>query len=189
MTEEDDEDDRRRAERVPINAEFGQLPDATYISNLSESGLFVQTPDRAAMGSIVRLRFTVLLADPFVLEACGRVVRHSEDPVGMGIEFTELSPETMLRINDVVALEQPRELGPPVAGADPFDGQQTVVRGQIPIGPEALTRTHRPSAKDDGEDGATSRFPVVSESASTSGEGFLLGSGEYEVVDDSEDEP
>lgn len=105
---------RRRAERVPVNSEFGTLPGPTYVSDLSEGGVFVHTDQLLAIGSAVELRFTVLLEDPVVLQARGRVVRHQDDPRGMGIEFTRIAPDVVLRIADVVTHARPRDLGPPL---------------------------------------------------------------------------
>lgn len=112
--------ERRRAERIPINMEFSAVPEATYISDLSEYGVFVHTPRPAPLGAKIRLRFSVLLDDPVVISAEGRVVRHqggAQSP-GMGIEFTELDPETILRINDVVSRQRPRDSGPPLHSED-----------------------------------------------------------------------
>jgi len=119
MADDDDEQDRRRAERIPINLEFASMPSGIYISDLSEYGVFVHTDTPAAIGSKLRLRFTVLLDDPVVITAQGWVVRHQQEPsVGMGIEFTDLDPETILRINDVVSRQRPRDSGPPLPRSD-----------------------------------------------------------------------
>lgn len=127
----DDQDgpDRRRAARIPINAEFATMPSATFISDLSEYGVFVHTPAPSPRGTRLRLRFTVLLDDPVILEAEGRVVRQQYEPVsGMGIEFSELSPEMILRINDVVSRQRPLDLGPPLSREDALDTAQTLRR-------------------------------------------------------------
>jgi hypothetical protein len=39
----------------------------------------------------VNLRFTVIMDDIETVEGVGEVVRVSDDPVGMGVVFTELS--------------------------------------------------------------------------------------------------
>lgn len=116
----DDPSDRRRAERVPINLEFSAVPSVTYISDLSEYGVFVHTPRPANLGVRIRLRFSVLLDDPVIITAEGRVVRHQGAPEspGMGIEFTDLDPETILRINDVVSRQRPRDSGPALPSDD-----------------------------------------------------------------------
>lgn len=112
----DSPEERRRAERVDVNFEFTGSSDApTFVSNVSEYGVFVQTDALMPMGAEVQLRFTVLLEDPVILEGRGRVVRHqTEHPRGMGFEFTALDPEMLLRLNDVVRLNRPRESGPPL---------------------------------------------------------------------------
>lgn len=117
MADRDDEQgDRRRAERVPINAEFGALPETTYVSDLSEHGVFVHTSRGLPVGTAVTLRFTVLLDDPVVLEAAGRVVRRSHAPAGLGIAFTELAPEMALRLQDVITRQRPRDIIRPLEG-------------------------------------------------------------------------
>ena len=127
-----DPGDRRRATRIPINTEFASMPSATFISDLSEYGVFVHTPTPSPRGSKLKLRFTVLLDDPVIIEGEGRVVRQQFAPVsGMGIEFTELAPEMILRINDVVSRQRPRDSGPPVRpeGDDGLDVAGTLMRG------------------------------------------------------------
>ncbi len=140
-SEDDDAGDRRRAARIPVNAEFASIPSATFISDLSEYGVFVHTPTPSPRGARLRLRFTVLLDDPVIVEAEGRVVRQQFEPyAGMGIEFTELAPEMILRINDVVSRQRPRDLGPPLGRedgteadadteTDPLETAQTLTRG------------------------------------------------------------
>ncbi|MBK6923251.1 MAG: PilZ domain-containing protein [Deltaproteobacteria bacterium] len=118
MADRDDEQgDRRRAQRVPINAEFGALPETTYVSDLSEHGVFVHTSRGLPVGTAVTLRFTVLLDDPVVLEASGRVVRRSHAPAGLGIAFTELRPEMALRLQDVITRQRPRDIIRPLEPA------------------------------------------------------------------------
>lgn len=130
MASDQDEPDRRRAARIPINAEFATMPSATFISDLSEYGVFVHTPAPSPRGTRLRLRFTVLLDDPVILEAEGRVVRQQYEPVsGMGIEFSELAPEMILRINDVVSRQRPLDLGPPLSRED--TDTSTLARGSM----------------------------------------------------------
>ena len=109
-------DDRRRAERVAVNFEFrGDADVPTHVADLSEYGVFVQTDRHLPLGTEVDLRFTVVLDDPVVIEGRGRVVRYQDDPeVGMGFEFTQLEPEMLLRVADVVRRNRPRDSGPPV---------------------------------------------------------------------------
>jgi hypothetical protein len=154
-SDQDEPSDRRRAARIPINAEFATTPMATYISDLSEYGVFVHTPTPSPRGTKLKLRFTVLLDDPVIVEGEGKVVRQQYEPVpGMGIEFTELDPEMILRINDVISRQRPLELGPPLEREedtdtdtletaatltrrgmeDPLDTAQTIRRDPSPKG-------------------------------------------------------
>lgn len=178
----DEHDDRRRAERIVVNDEFARLPEATYISDLNEYGVFVHTRQPPAVGALVDLRFTVLMEDPIVLEARGRVVRHSRDPRGMGVEFTALSPEGMLRINDILTQQQVKAV--PVE--ESFDSAQTQAKGQIPIRPEELELLTKRAKQVDVDERTTSRYPALDPSASASGN--VLGTGEYEIVDEDADE-
>ena len=105
--------ERRRAERVPVNAEFNDAV-TTYVSDLSQTGVFVHTDQDLPVGTPITLRFTVLLDDPVAIVARGKVARKQTDPVGLVIAFVELSPEMLLRIDDVVVQRRPRDLGPPL---------------------------------------------------------------------------
>jgi len=120
MTRGDKPGERRRAERVPVNAEFNEAA-TTYVSDLSQTGVFVHTAQDLPIGTPITLRFTVLLDDPVAIVARGTVVRQQADPPGLGIAFVELSPEMLLRIDDVISHRRPRDLGPPLpkAGAQP----------------------------------------------------------------------
>lgn len=101
--DEDNSGDRRRAKRVPINAEFAeQLPSATYVSDLSEGGVFVHTELEVEVGMELDVRFTAIVEDPILVTARGRVVRRSDDPPGVGIEFTDVDPEMLGRIGQIV---------------------------------------------------------------------------------------
>jgi Tfp pilus assembly protein PilZ len=111
----DNDPDRRRGERLNINEEFESVG-AIYVSDLSEHGVFVHTSDQLPIGTTVELRFSVLLDDPVVIQGLGKVVRHQSDPPGMGVEFGPLSPAMVLRIQDVIARQRPRDSGPPLAG-------------------------------------------------------------------------
>ncbi len=113
MTNDDRPGERRRAERVPVNAEFTEAV-TTYVSDLSQTGVFVHTSQDLPIGTPITLRFTVLLDDPVSIVARGEVVRRQEEPPGLGIRFVELSPEMLLRIDDVVTHRRPRDLGPPL---------------------------------------------------------------------------
>jgi hypothetical protein len=62
----------------------------TPVSDLSETGCCVHIAERLPIGSVIELRFTVFPEEPILFEGRGRVVRYSDDPPGMGVEFVEL---------------------------------------------------------------------------------------------------
>lgn len=107
---DDDNDERRRAERFPVNYEFASLDPGSviFVSNISETGAFIHSRQRLPMGTTMELNFTVLLDDPVVISATGRVVYHSDDPRGMGVEFVDLAPAMALRVADVVSQARAR---------------------------------------------------------------------------------
>lgn len=151
-------DDRRRGERHAINPEFAALDPGTltYVSNLSEYGVFIHTRVRLPVGSAVDLRFTVLLDDPVVIHGPGRVVHHQDEPRGMGVAFGNLSAEAQLRVIDAIAWYRARAL----AGTD------RVFRTRE-LTPDELEQIDEEGG-DEAEESVTSlsRSDVVSESGS-----------------------
>jgi Tfp pilus assembly protein PilZ len=121
VAESDSEDDeRRREERIPINDEFGRSAAGEHwVSDLSLGGVFVHTDELLPVGSMVELCFMILLDDPVVIEAFGKVVRHSHKPRGMGVEFAALQPEVQQRIEDVLAHHRPLDSGAPLRLPEP----------------------------------------------------------------------
>jgi hypothetical protein len=105
-----EEDERRRSERFDINHEFSTLPHGMviYVSNVSETGVFIQSRQRLPVGTPIDLRFTVLLDDPVIISATGIVVYHKDEPRGLGVEFVDLSPEMALKVADVVSQARAR---------------------------------------------------------------------------------
>lgn len=83
---------RRRGARVPMNVALseGDPRATTPVSDLSVTGVFVHTEERLPLGSDIELRFTVFPDEPVLFECQGRVVRHGDDPPGMGVEFVRL---------------------------------------------------------------------------------------------------
>src|SRR5690606_34130364 len=112
-------DERRRGERIPINHEFESGDGGTWVSDLSLGGVFVHTEELLPVGSTIELRFTILIDDPVVIEAFGKVVRHSHKPRGMGVEFAAMRPEMNQRIEDVLARRQPLDSGAPLRLPEP----------------------------------------------------------------------
>ncbi|HVI03867.1 MAG TPA: PilZ domain-containing protein [Enhygromyxa sp.] len=117
-----EDDERRREERIPINDEFGRsAAGENWVSDLSLGGVFVHTEELLPVGSMIELRFTILIDDPVVIEAFGKVVRHSHKPHGMGVEFAAMRPEMQLRIEDVLAHRRPLDSGTPLRLPEPSE--------------------------------------------------------------------
>jgi hypothetical protein len=204
VSDQDEPSDRRRAARIPINAEFATMPMATYISDLSEYGVFVHTPTPSPRGTKLKLRFTVLLDDPVIVEGEGRVVRQQYEPIpGMGIEFTELAPEMILRVNDVVSRQRPRDSGPPLSHdedtdtadtADTLDAAQTLTRGGAELDSFDTAQTRRRGGAADSSS-SLSRPPSASSSGSfrpppmPSLTDENAKTGIYQPVEDDADDP
>lgn len=106
---------RARDRRVDINLEFDSLEHllTEYLTNISRSGAFIRTRDPWPVGTRLRLRFTVMAEDPEILEGVAEVVRVSEKPRGMGVEFVELTDESTRLIDRVVAKRRPKRAADP----------------------------------------------------------------------------
>jgi hypothetical protein len=84
---------KRADERVTINKEFESF-DAfiqEYVTNISRTGLFIKSQKPLSVGTLVNLRFTVIMDDIETIEGVGEVVRVDSEPPGMGVVFRELS--------------------------------------------------------------------------------------------------
>jgi uncharacterized protein (TIGR02266 family) len=91
--------ERRGAERVAINREFGSIDDfiAEYATNISNTGCFIRSKHPLPVGTRVNLRFTVIADDLEIVEGTGEVVRVVRPPhhgAGMGVRFLRLSEKT-----------------------------------------------------------------------------------------------
>ena len=97
-------DERRRGDRHAINPEFAALEPGslTYVSSLSETGVFINSRVRLPVGATIDMRFTVLLDEPIVIQGPGRVIHHQDDPRGMGVSFVNLSAVMQLRVIDAI---------------------------------------------------------------------------------------
>jgi len=83
----------RQAERVTINKEFDSFDQfiQEYVTNISRSGVFIKTSQPLPIGTLVNLRFTVIMDAIETIEGEGEVVRVEADPPGMGVVFRKLS--------------------------------------------------------------------------------------------------
>jgi Tfp pilus assembly protein PilZ len=156
----DETDDRRRAERVPINDEFS-TDDSTWVSDLSIGGVFVHTNELVPIGMVVELRFTVLLDDPLVIEATGKVVRHSRRPSGIGVQFNSLSPLMRMHVEQVLARQRPLDSGKPLHLPDPGHAPLPSHAGHEPVGLARSAPVEDLGIPNDDDDEVTSSFPRI----------------------------
>lgn len=104
------DDHRRSDDRVTINQEFESF-DAfieEYVTNLSRTGAFLKTRSPLAVGTKVNLRFTVLHDEMEFIEGVGEVVRVQDDPPGVGVVFSELSPASQAVLDRLLAQRDQR---------------------------------------------------------------------------------
>ena len=104
----DEEDDKRREERVTINKEFESF-DAfihEYVTNISRTGVFVKSKKPLTVGTLVNLKFTVIMDDIETIEGIGEVVRVETNPPGMGVVFKELSEYSEALIQKLLTQHQ-----------------------------------------------------------------------------------
>ena len=83
---------RRHEARVTINKEFDSFDQFVreYVTNISRSGVFIKTATPLAVGSVVDLKFTVVMDGVETIEGEGEVVRVEQSPAGMGVVFKKL---------------------------------------------------------------------------------------------------
>ena len=101
-----DGSESRSGERVTINKEFESY-DAfinEYVTNISRTGACVRSKSPLPVGTVVNLRFTVIMDDIETIEGQGEVVRVHDDPPGMGVVFTELSSYSKGLIDKLLTL-------------------------------------------------------------------------------------
>ncbi|MBL8744210.1 MAG: PilZ domain-containing protein [Myxococcales bacterium] len=111
QSEGGDDGEGRREERVTINKEFESY-DAfinEYVTNISRTGAFVRAKTPLAIGTLVNLRFTVIMDDIETIEGIGEVVRVHDDPPGMGVVFTELSGYSKGLIDKLLTLQSSKK--------------------------------------------------------------------------------
>ena len=95
--------EKRETTRVSIIAEVtysvGGVGVTKRVTDLSEGGLFIETPVPVGVGTEMRVRF---ILDGQPVSAEGRVI-YTQPYVGMGIEFTGISDLGRLTICEYVA--------------------------------------------------------------------------------------
>ncbi len=101
--------ERRQSRRLPVDYSVdyhhGDTFLFSYITNISEMGIFVRSEEPLAKGTMLRLKFAPPGGEAFDLE--GEVAwinppRPDAVNPGMGIRFVHLTPETRERLVDLV---------------------------------------------------------------------------------------
>ena len=93
--------ERRSAPRYPmvLAAQVLELPRGAKLSarssDISRTGCYIDTLNPSPVGTKVRLRLT---HNDEIFEATGRVV-YASTSLGMGIAFTEIAPEELIRLD------------------------------------------------------------------------------------------
>jgi hypothetical protein len=102
---------KTRAERVTINKEFVSVDDFIheYVTNVSTTGAFIRSKDPLPVGTLVNLKFTVIMDDLETIEGVGEVVRIGVRPSGMGVVFRELTAHSRRVLERLVAAPRSAE--------------------------------------------------------------------------------
>ena len=98
----------RHEPRVTINKEFDSFDQfiQEYVTNISRSGVFIKTKQPLPVGTLVNLRFTVIMNDIETIEGEGEVVRVDTEPAGMGVVFRKLSSYSQGLIEKLLTAKQ-----------------------------------------------------------------------------------
>lgn len=88
---------QRKNKRVTVNRDFRSVDQfiVEYVQNISKSGAFIKSDDPLPVGTLVNLRFTLIMDELETVEGEGKVVRVVEpggqETSGMGVVFTRLT--------------------------------------------------------------------------------------------------
>ena len=105
----DDSEARRLEPRLTINKEFDSFDQFVreYVTNISRSGVFIKTSEPLRVGSIVDLKFTVVMDDVETIEGEGEVVRVESNPSGMGVMFRKLGQYSKNLVEKLLTVPRP----------------------------------------------------------------------------------
>ena len=98
--------ERRRQHRTSVRTTvwigqdgiFASSP--VWILDLSEAGAFIEGIPAYAVGAVLSLRFR--LPDDGSEVICTAIVRHTRGGRGLGVEFLDLTPETVLHLRQFI---------------------------------------------------------------------------------------
>ncbi len=88
---------QRKDKRVTVNKDFQSVDQfiVEYVQNISQSGAFIKSADPLPVGTLVNLRFTLIMDELETIEGEGKVVRvvpaAAGRTPGMGVVFTKLT--------------------------------------------------------------------------------------------------
>ncbi|PRQ09637.1 PilZ domain-containing protein [Enhygromyxa salina] len=169
---EDSGEERRGGDRIPINEEFSR-DSSTWVSDLSRGGVFVHSAELLPVGSLIELRFTILVEDLTVIEAVAKVVRHSRRPQGMGVEFVSLSDQMARQIDALLEQRRPLDSGTPLRLPEPHqleprqrdisddDTTRARLARPAPVDLQFGEASFEPVVDDDEDETATTSFPRI----------------------------
>jgi len=93
---------------------------STPVSDLSETGVFVHTDDQLPIGSVIDIRFTVFPEAPVLFEGKGTVVRHCDEPKGMGVEFKDLNHGALEVLREIQIRHEAQKAANTLTRSHPF---------------------------------------------------------------------
>ncbi len=104
-------EDSRQEPRLTINKGFDSFDQfvTEYVTNLSKSGVFIQSDAPLPIGEKVNLRFSVLMDGIETIEGEGEVVRVSDSPPGMGVVFRKLGAYSQKIIENLLTQGEPEQ--------------------------------------------------------------------------------
>ncbi len=111
--------DRRKFFRAPLATQIHceDLMSLAFARDVSHGGMFIETKDPAPVGSRVRLRFNLGDEGP-VVKAIAEVT-YEVSKLGMGVQFVDLLPADMKRVDAYVTAGMPAASPAPAARSTP----------------------------------------------------------------------
>jgi uncharacterized protein (TIGR02266 family) len=100
---------QRKDLRVTVNHEFRDVDEfiVEYVQNISKSGVFIKSQNPLPAGTLVNLKFTVIMDELETIEGEGKVVRvvspGGGNTPGMGVVFTKLTSYSNNLIESLLA--------------------------------------------------------------------------------------
>jgi len=105
---------KRGSRRITINKEFRNIDDfiAEYVTNISATGAFIRSKNPLPIGTLVNLRFSVILDEIETIEGVGKIVRVEKSPEresGMGVVFIKLNSYSQKLIEKIFTYQPGRQ--------------------------------------------------------------------------------